>query len=144
MNKQQFWKGISILVNNYHAINRKLFACEIINAESVFKGLEQLKNGTNSLSNKQEIEKNYLKLYLQKTINNGDREHEIEGFIIHFKCIPKKNGESWRATGIIGRSPNKHTGITLIYSFFFFEILLILLLECSSKIIQSMILKFSF
>lgn len=98
MNKQQFWSGISILLNNYHAINRKLFACEIIKVESVYNGLQQLKD--NSLE-KKEIEKSFLKSYLQKLVNNDDSENQIDGFIVHFKCIPKKNVESWKAMGIL-------------------------------------------
>ena len=107
MNKQYLFRGISILLNNYHAINRKLFACEIIKVESVYEGLQQLKANVNSLGhNKKEIEKGFLKSYLQKLVNNDDSENKIEGFIVHLKCIPKKNVECWGAMGILGMRPS--------------------------------------
>ncbi|XP_023308413.2 probable tRNA (uracil-O(2)-)-methyltransferase isoform X1 [Lucilia cuprina] len=104
LSKQQFWKGISILLNNYHAINRKLFACSIIEVQQIVKGLQQLKlnlNGQHEELIKEDIDKSLLISQLLKINNDDIIENNIEGFVVHFKCIPKKGGNSIHAVGII-------------------------------------------
>ncbi|XP_065354873.1 probable tRNA (uracil-O(2)-)-methyltransferase isoform X2 [Calliphora vicina] len=103
LNKQQFWRGISILLNNYHAINRKLFACSIITAETVTKGLSHLKSNLNEPHEeliKNNLEKSLLIPQLLE-ITKADNIENIEGFVVNFKCIPKKGGCNVKALGIL-------------------------------------------
>lgn len=105
LNKQQFWRGISVLINNYHAINRKLFACSVIKVEQIIKGLQHLNSNNNESHGvlKEEVDKSLL---TAEIISNNDVPIEIEGFLIHFKCIPKKGGDSVKAIGVLGKDSN--------------------------------------
>lgn len=105
LNKKQFWRGISILLNNYHAINRKLFACSIISAETIIKGLSHLKSNLNEHHEeliKENLEKSLLIPQLLQITKADIIENNIEGYVVRFKCIHKKGGSNVKALGILG------------------------------------------
>ncbi|XP_073819200.1 probable tRNA (uracil-O(2)-)-methyltransferase [Musca autumnalis] len=91
MDKQQFWNAISILIRNYHTINRKLCGC-VITKVSMKKFLQ---NGT---ENSDKVDVDCLFKYLQ---NIPENSQDCKGFVIDFKCLHKKIVSSIRSTGIV-------------------------------------------
>lgn len=104
INKQQYWTGISILLNNFHAINRKLFACIIQKVERIQKGLHHIIDGSND---QDEIVRDDMDTCLLQSqllhMANGTDASEVQGFVVHLKCVPKKSDKSIEAMGILGK-----------------------------------------
>ncbi|XP_061389472.1 probable tRNA (uracil-O(2)-)-methyltransferase [Musca vetustissima] len=92
MDLQQFWNAISILIRNYHTINRKLCAC-VISEVKIREALSSDETESDVAVNTDTLFK-YLQ-NIPKVPNN------CRGFLIYFKCLPKKNENSIRATGIV-------------------------------------------
>ncbi|XP_013110908.1 probable tRNA (uracil-O(2)-)-methyltransferase [Stomoxys calcitrans] len=88
INREQFWSVISILLKNYHTINRTICACVIKRVEILSQTDEQVSVPTGMLFK-----------HLQDISNNQDRA--CEGFVIDMKCLPKKQQNNIEAVGIL-------------------------------------------
>uniref|UniRef100_A0A1I8N0F0 tRNA (uracil-O(2)-)-methyltransferase n=1 Tax=Musca domestica TaxID=7370 RepID=A0A1I8N0F0_MUSDO len=88
MDLQEFWNAISILINNYHTVNRKICAC-VINEVRVKPGVSNEDNN---------VDKDKLFSYLK---NVSEVPAKCSGFEIDFKCLHKKSKDAIHATGIV-------------------------------------------
>jgi len=82
----QFWQAIGILIQNYHALNKKIF-------ELVITQVEKRQDGRLSDSSEEELE---------KTLKEDPGKRTCTGFQIGFKLLPKKLPENILGTGTIG------------------------------------------
>lgn len=94
MDLQEFWNAISILINNYHTVNRKICAC-VINEVRVKPGVSNEDNT---------VDKDKLFSYLK---NVSEVPAKCSGFEIDFKCLHKKSKDAIHATGIVGKPATK-------------------------------------
>ncbi|XP_016940007.4 probable tRNA (uracil-O(2)-)-methyltransferase [Drosophila suzukii] len=81
----QFWQAIGILIQNYHALNKKIF-------ELVITQVEKRQDGRLSDSSEEELE---------KTLKEDPGKRTCTGFQIGFKLLPKKLPENILGTGTI-------------------------------------------
>uniref|UniRef100_A0A1A9WTP7 tRNA (uracil-O(2)-)-methyltransferase n=1 Tax=Glossina brevipalpis TaxID=37001 RepID=A0A1A9WTP7_9MUSC len=96
----QFWNACSILIRNYHAVNRKIFACIIQHVEKVFKNIEQFNHDFNQV-NVSEAYNDDIHKFLSDHSNGLVKDDGSEGFVIYLKLLHKKQEASIKAIAII-------------------------------------------
>lgn len=98
----QFWNACSILIHNYHAVNRKIFACIIQHVEKILKNIHQY-NQDCSWETVNEICNDDVQQLLSGYSNNKLKDDGTEGFVIHLKLLHKKQEASINAIVIISK-----------------------------------------
>uniref|UniRef100_A0A0K8UAI9 tRNA (uracil-O(2)-)-methyltransferase n=2 Tax=Bactrocera latifrons TaxID=174628 RepID=A0A0K8UAI9_BACLA len=111
----QFWTGIILLIRNYNAVNKKIFACVVHKVLKVHKGIAHILNTCDSQSycdqlfeiskikNTSVSEKSEADLIhvLRSVVENKNLEEECEGFLIFYKFLTKKLQKNIEAVGKI-------------------------------------------
>uniref|UniRef100_A0A1B0BL79 tRNA (uracil-O(2)-)-methyltransferase n=1 Tax=Glossina palpalis gambiensis TaxID=67801 RepID=A0A1B0BL79_9MUSC len=96
----QFWNACSILVRNYHAVNRKIFACIIQQVEKILKNIHQYDQDCNQ-ETVSEICNDDIQQLLSGYCKNKLKDDGTEGFVIHLKLLHKKQEPSINAIVVI-------------------------------------------
>ncbi|XP_055904055.1 probable tRNA (uracil-O(2)-)-methyltransferase [Eupeodes corollae] len=111
MELTNFWKCISILLKNYHAVNKKIFACKTKTTHKIFNGIttlnvtdsrevyekavEDIVNGSSELQVGQSTEKDIL-----DTLASCDKSN-CQGYVVTLKFLTKNDEDSIKAVGVI-------------------------------------------
>ncbi|XP_067640946.1 probable tRNA (uracil-O(2)-)-methyltransferase [Eurosta solidaginis] len=110
---KQFWTGVGILIQNYHAINRKIFGCILHKVLKVKKGIkiisckddQQLQDICLNRTGYDVIEITeaafHSSLNTISEANSNQDQEQYEGFILVFKFLTKKLQKNIEAIGKI-------------------------------------------
>uniref|UniRef100_W8C276 Putative tRNA (Uracil-O(2)-)-methyltransferase n=1 Tax=Ceratitis capitata TaxID=7213 RepID=W8C276_CERCA len=116
LTETEFWTGVTVLIRNYHAVNKKIFAC-------VFQKVIRLNEGIGKESDKYICESSNLtkveetvglgyksseaeiESVLYNLVANNESSVDCEGFIIFYKFLTKKLQNNIEAVGKIDLSP---------------------------------------
>ncbi|XP_014087866.2 probable tRNA (uracil-O(2)-)-methyltransferase [Bactrocera oleae] len=112
--EKQFWTGIFLLIRNYNAVNKSIFACVVQKVLQVKKGIVHFlkvddtqvscdifeigKIDDASVSEKSEADLIHV---LRSVVENKNIEEECEGFLIFYKFLTKKLQKNIEAVGKI-------------------------------------------
>lgn len=119
--EKQFWTGITILIRNYNAVNKSIFACVVHKVLKVKKGIAHfLEEGDSQLFDFFELGKNEDTLVSEKSeadlihvlrcvVENKYLEEECEGFLILYNFLTKKMQNNIKAVGKIDLLKKKYT-----------------------------------
>ncbi|XP_053959162.1 probable tRNA (uracil-O(2)-)-methyltransferase [Anastrepha ludens] len=110
--EKQFWTGLLILIRNYHAINRKIFACIISKVLQVDHGIEKFCEKDYQLQDigkfchhaedaVHEITEADMESVLHKMGTSERDLRECEGLLVFFKFLTKKMHKNIDAVGKI-------------------------------------------
>lgn len=118
MQLKEFWKSVLILLKNYHAVNRKIFACKIESTYKVLRGIEHFLTDNNNVYDR-----------VQQELMNGSSEFELrqseeseilqklascdfdecEGCVVNLKFLTKSEDDFVEAIGILNFLRNQYT-----------------------------------
>ncbi|XP_055857195.1 probable tRNA (uracil-O(2)-)-methyltransferase [Episyrphus balteatus] len=113
-----FWKCISILLKNYHAVNKKIFACKIKtihkilndiaiinvdNREIYEKSIQDILNGSSKIQACQSSEEDIL-----ETLASCDMD-KCEGYVVTLKLLTKNDEDSVEARGVLDFVNSQYT-----------------------------------
>ncbi|XP_017487107.1 PREDICTED: probable tRNA (uracil-O(2)-)-methyltransferase [Rhagoletis zephyria] len=112
LTEAQFWAGVLILMRNYHAVNRKIFACIIHKVLRVNKEIEKcferddcrlhdIWKFRNNVENVHETTEADMESVLHKIGESDYTREDCDGFLILFKFLTKKLHKNIEAVGKI-------------------------------------------
>lgn len=105
--EREFWATIPVMLNNYHTINRNIFACLLERIEEIEGDFSDclLHSSDVGVENEHLLMKSCKISQLQDYLNNYTKpqRENCKGFLLLLlKLLSKKNKDSIRTFGIIG------------------------------------------